>query len=438
MDKTMTCRVCLLICSLLSVSLVNGQQVFQSLEEVWSYALKNNPENALYGLQVEKAVSDQKTASSALYPKIKGGISGQHNVSIAETPIPGEILGRPGEIEYVQFGLPFVYQANITLTKTLIDWQSIYQSKIAKTNTQLIKAEKLFYEQTLKEQVAQVYYATLTAQAVVQIAEKDLLLADSILMITSNRFQEGLIDVLTLNQARINRNSAFERLEQNRSYLYDNGLTLKSILGSTVGDSLVLREQIQITGTDLLSTVPTNELSIKRYEIQVEMTDLERRKALSNYSPKLDFISSWGKIQYQENFTFSLNSSDWQSNSYLGLNLSIPIFLGLANKHQLNSAKTANRIARLNYEEELRKSSITDKKLWSNYQSAYTLALSTRQSLQISAENVQLAYQKYSEGLISLDGYLAIFDDYLNVENQYFSRLSDYLVNKATIVSRNK
>jgi outer membrane protein len=438
MDPKMKKFVSLAFALIVTISLANGQHTFHSLEEIWSYANENSPDNAFYRLQVEKAFSDQKTASSSLYPKINGGISGQHNINIAATPVPGEILGRPNEVEYIQFGLPYVYSAGITLSKTLFDWQSIYQSKIAKTNTQLKEAEKSLYEQILKEQVAQVYYATLTAQAVVQNAKEDLLLADSIFQITSDRFREGLIDVLALNQSKINRNNAFDKLEQNKSYLYGNESNLKILLGLSISDSLILAEQIEITEPDVIESIPQNDLSIKLYEIQLANTDLERKKALSNFSPKLDFITYWGGIQYQEDFTFSLNSNDWQSNSYIGLNLSVPVFSGFRNKSQLSSAKISQSIARHSYEEEIRKSSLNDNILFNNYLTSMHSVQTAEQNLELADENVQLAYSKYSEGLISLDNYLSVHEDYLTVESQYFSRLSDYLINKAIIQSRNK
>jgi len=438
MDPKMKKFVSLAFALIVTISLAKGQHTFHSLEEIWSYANENSPDNAFYRLQVEKAFSDQKTASSSLYPKINGGISGQHNINIAATPVPGEILGRPNEVEYIQFGLPYVYSAGITLSKTLFDWQSIYQSKIAKTNTQLKEAEKSLYEQILKEQVAQVYYATLTAQAVVQNAKENLLLADSIFQITSDRFWEGLIDVLALNQAKINRNNAFDKLEQNKSYLYGNKSNLKILLGLSISDLLILEEQIEITEPDVIESVPQNDLSIKLYEIQLANTDLERKKALSNFSPKLDFITYWGGIQYQEDFTFSLNSNDWQSNSYIGLNLSVPVFSGFRNKSQLSSAKISQSIARHSYEEEIRKSSLNDNILFNNYLTSMHSVQTAEQNLELADENVQLAYSKYSEGLISLDNYLSVHDDYLTVESQYFSRLSDYLINKAIIQSRNK
>jgi outer membrane protein TolC len=130
------------------------------------------------------------------------------------------------------------------LSKTLLDWQSIFQSKIAKSNTQLKQTEKAMFEQTLREQVAQIYYATITAQAAVNNAKEDLTLADSILQIASDRFREGLIDGLSLNQAKINRNNAFDKLEQNKQYLLKINSTLKYYLAYQLPKRLFLKNKL--------------------------------------------------------------------------------------------------------------------------------------------------------------------------------------------------
>jgi outer membrane protein len=327
--------------------------------------------------------------------------------------------------------------AGITVNKTLLDWQSIFQSKIAKSNTQLKQTEKALFEQTLREQVAQVYYASLTAQAAVNNAKEDLALADSILQIASDRFREGLIDGLSFNQAKINRNNAFDKLEQNKQYLVENELNLKILLGLSTSETLVLKEQIELNLNNPIELVPQNEASLKLYEAQIEIADFERKQALTRFTPKLDLIYYWGGTQYQQDFSLSFNSSDWQPNSNIGLNLSIPIFSGFGNKNHYSSAKISQNIARLNYEEEIRKSSFTDSILLNNYLSSKKLAETANENLKLSGENVQLAYSRYSEGLISLENYLSVYDDYLAVESQYFTRLSDYMINKATILSRN-
>jgi outer membrane protein TolC len=424
--------------SLLSSSVTNGQHVFYSLDEIWKYAKENNPDNSIYELQVEKAAKDQKVASSSLYPTVSAGFSGQHNIDIAETPIPGEAVGQPGEPQYIKFGLPYAYNGGITVNKTLLDWQSIFQTKIAKSNTQLKQVEKELFEQDLREQVAQVYYATITTREAISNAKKDLALADSLLQITSDKFQEGLADALAFNQAKINLNNALDKLEQNKQYIFENEFNLKSLLGLSASDTLVLKESISFDSYSHIEVVAQNDATIDLYRIQLEIADFEKKQASKRFIPKLDFIYYWGGTQYQEeDFNLSFNANDWRANSYISLNLSIPIFSGFGNKHQYNSTKISRNIAHLNYEEEIRKESLSDSILLNNYRSSQILAKKAKENLKISADNVQLAYSKYAEGLISLESYLSVYDDYLSVESQYFSRLSDYMINKAIIQSRN-
>ena len=183
-------KISVIIVILFNTFGLNAQQVLHSLDEIWTYAKENNPDNTVYQLQIEKAVKDQRIAKSSLYPQINAGFSGQYNIDIAETPLPAEIVGKPGETVYARFGQEYSYNGGITISKSILDWQSIFQSKIAKSNTQLKQTEKALFEQTLREQVAQVYYATITAQAAVNNSKEDLTLADSILQIASDRFRE--------------------------------------------------------------------------------------------------------------------------------------------------------------------------------------------------------------------------------------------------------
>ena len=84
---------------------------------------------------------------------------------------------------------------------------------MAEINVELKKAEKSYSEQTLKEQAGQVYFATLTAQQAIEIGMHDLAVADTLLMLSEQRFYEGITDAVAVNQARVTRNSVAQNLE---------------------------------------------------------------------------------------------------------------------------------------------------------------------------------------------------------------------------------
>lgn len=416
---------------------VQAQQIFNSLIDVWKYTLQNNPGNKRYQLQVNVAEQDKKAASGFRYPKVSASFSGQRNVDISETPVPGELVGKPGETVYLKFDQNYSYNAGLTITKSILDWQSIHQQKIAKVNVALKTTEKQYFEQVLKEQVAQIYYATLTANEAVAIGRKDLVAVDSIFYIACDRFNQGLIDALTLNQAKIKQHTVYEKLEQSKLYQAQCIYNLKLLMGLEPGDSVWLTEKVDFSGEqqEELKLIASN-LYTDVFRLQVEISGYDVKKARARFLPKIDYMHFIGGTQFRNNLALSFNSSDWNSSNYIGLSLSVPIFSGLTTKSQYKAARISQQIAKATFEDEVRKLAINDSILFNGYLTAINLAKSSSESFKISGNNLELIAQKYSKGLVGLSEYLEIFGDYLAAESQYLSRISDYLVNRATLEAR--
>ncbi|QGY46461.1 hypothetical protein GM418_23190 [Maribellus comscasis] len=416
---------------------LKAQHSMKSLGEVWEFALANSSENKVKQWHAEQALQDKKTAGSFLFPTISATGNGQHNIDIAETPVPGEILGQPGETVYTKFGKAYSYSAGINVSYNPLDWQMIYQKKMAEVNVQLKEAEKDYFEQTLKEQVGQLYFATLTAQKAVGIGEQDLAIADTLLLLTEQRFTEGTTDAIALNQARVNRNAVAKNLESTRQYCSECLSNLKILIGINSGDELVLTENLSDGNALSIVTQPAqNSRYTEIYRLQEMYAESSVKKAKADFIPQIRFHAYFGYNQFQDDFTMSFQSGDWKPNNYLGLSLNVPIFTGFANKSKYKSAKIDRQIAAQTYEDEKRKSAINDSLLYSKTVSTSKIAVAGLENFHLSSENVKLAAQKYEQGLLSLDGYLNIFDDYLKAENLYLNNLSEFLINKASIESR--
>ncbi|MFA7421663.1 MAG: TolC family protein [Melioribacteraceae bacterium] len=414
-----------------------AQHSFKSVEEVWNYALKNNPQDTVYSLNIASAEKSSRTAHSYIFPKVSAGFSYQKNITIPETPVPGELFGKPGQTSYLQFGQKYNYSAGITVSKSLFDWYARFQYKITELNVSLRKAEKEYFEQTLKEQIAQVYYASLTSIEAVRIGHADLSVADTMLAIAGSRFSEGVIDSIVYNQAVINRNNNFEKLEKSKQYRTECLNSLKQLLGLNPVDAISLTENISIDIkiNDSEKLLP-NYRHTDLLRLKNDITGIEVKKARARFYPKIDIVHYYGSLQYQDEF--KLKSSDWKPNQYTCISISIPIFTGFSNKAQYDAAVIEKEIAEKNYQDELRKSDISDDNLTAAYTSSKRIVDNSKESFRISKLNVQLAEQKYSQGIFALDDYLKVFDDYLKIENQFLNNVTEYLVNKATIEARSK
>ncbi len=422
---------------LLASGPLKAQHSMKSLGEVWEFALANSSEKEIRQWQVGQALQDKRTAGSFLFPTISATGNAQHNIDIAETPVPGEIVGQPGETVYTKFGKAYSYSAGINVNYNPLDWQSIYRKKMAEVNIQLKEAEKDYFEQTLKEQVGQFYYATLTAQKAVEIGQQDLAVADTLHMLTEQRFNEGATDAIALNQARVNRNAVVQNLEITRQYYNECLLNLKILIGINADEELVLTEKLSNESSLSKVSYPSPNIRYTEiYRLQEMYAENGVKKAKADFIPQVGFHAYFGYNQYQDNLTMSFQSGNWKPNNYLGFSMNIPIFTGFANKSKYKSAKIDRQIAMRKYEDELRKSVINDSLLYSKTVSTSRIATTGLENFHLSAENVKLAGQKYEQGLLSLDGYLNVFNDYLKAESLYLNNLSEFLINKVSIESR--
>lgn len=370
---------------------------------------------------------------------VTGSFSAQNNLNLATTPIPGELLGQPGELVNVQFGQDYNYNAGVTVSQTVLDWQKIIQAKSMKAGREIADIQADLFEEKLIEQVALYYYTALIAQRALEISEKDFELADSIRILTKLRFDEGLVDKASLNRAAINLNNIEQNLHSNQTVLEQSLNQLKVLLGISYGAELKLEEEY-LYGDQVFPVLMELEKdrNITLLERQLEQSRLKVKEQRSNFYPKLTFNGYFGQQQFQNDFTFSLDGEAWTDYSYIGLNLSVPLFTGLANSNRTKVAKIEHAIARKNLESETHKSQLRDDLLMKEYDLSLYTATSAYTNFELYGDNLELALQQYQQGITSLDSYLQVFEDYLRAENNYLSALSNIYNHYATILSRKK
>lgn len=413
--------------------------VLGSIGEVLSMAQDGNMDRLVYEYQKEKARKEHQLSRSYLLPTVTGSFSAQNNLNLATTPIPGELLGQPGELVNVQFGQDYNYNAGISVSQTVLDWQKIIQARSMKVGREIADLQADLFEEKLIEQVALYYYTALIAQRALEISEKDFELADSIRILTKLRFDEGLVDKASLNRAAINLNNIEQNLYSNQTVLEQSLNQLKVLLGISYGAELKLEEEY-LYGDQVFPVVMELEKdrNITLLERQMEQSRLKVKEQRSNFYPKLTFNGYFGQQQFQNEFTFSLDGEAWTDYSYIGLNLSVPLFTGLANSNRTKVSKLEHAIARKNLESETHKSQLRDDLLMKEYDLSLYTATSAYTNFELYGDNLELALQQYQQGVTSLDSYLQVFEDYLRAENNYLSALSNIYNHYATILSRKK
>jgi len=408
-----------------------------SFEETWNYALKNNPDQKSYLLNIEKAKADKITSQSFLWPSINGSFSGQYNIELPTTPIPGEIIGKPGTTIYAQFGQKFNYSTGITVNKEILNWQNYMQLKLAENNILTTQLQADAYKQSLKQQVALFYFSTAIAQEALETNRRNLTDADSIVILTKQKQQQGLINTISANQAVINRNNIQQQFASSEMLVDQCKISLKILCGLNVNADLQLnvldlKSQQIVSPNQNLN--PDKNLAV--FETQVKGLKYKVDVQKSAYLPKLN--TSWyiGEQQYRKDFGLSFDSKDWYVSKYLGVSLQVPIFNGFSTSSRVKSSKIEYQKAQTDWEESKRKAALNDDLLIKNFTQSSLIAQTNQENYRLYTQNEQIANQQFRAGIISLDDYLKISEDYLRAENNYLNSLSTLYNYYSTIISR--
>jgi outer membrane protein len=408
-----------------------------SLEATIRLADQNNLTQAIYRQQVQQAALNYKAAKSIFYPTVSTGLNATDNLSLPVTPVPGGIFGTPGKTTYVRFGQPYVYDAGLNLGMDLINWASVLQMKIAAKNADLSRLQESAFRQSLKEQVARLYYSVLIAKSSLRINRRDRLLADSVLTLSRQKLANGATDLLSVNEAVINSNT-IEQNQQQSQQLLDQGIeNLKILLGEMPTTELVVTEELD-PGTP--GAASPGSLAIDKnlvvYRQQQMVADLQRWQQKAAFYPKVSLSGFLGDQQFRDQFGMSFNSNAWSSYQYIELSVTVPLFSGFSNRNKYKSSVVQEMIAELQWESAVQQSEINDRLLWKNYADYLAMVRSSAGSFELYGQNLGLDEQKYREGLISLDVYMKAFQDYLSAENVYLNDLSQLLSVKSTFISR--
>jgi len=408
-----------------------------SVNDAFNLAVKNNPTQAVLLEQIKVAKYNYRATQGVFYPNVSGSFTGQDNLHLGVTPVPGELIGRPGTTFYAQFGKKYAYNSGISINQDIFDWQSVFETAIAKNNLKLTQLRQDTFVQSLKDQVGKLYYAALIAQASINNSQKDLAYADTLVALARQRLQEGTTDALNVNQSLINANNVKQNLAQSMQ-LYDQSVeTLKILLGVNAASTLLLNEAMN-AGTPGIADVTQlgADRNLEVYQQQIAVAEMQSRAQRAYAYPKLSVSGYFGAQQFRNNFGLSFSSDAWNGYRYLGLNLTVPIFTGLTNTYKYKSTLAQRGIARIQYNNAKEQRQINDQLLIKDLANYRTMAAASAQNFNLYGKNLELNKQKYQEGIISMDTYLKTFEDYLKAENTNLNNLSQLFNTWSTILSR--
>lgn len=408
-------------------AVLSAQEVhIDSHQQAFEIALERNLDLENYRLNERHAQLEYKQAKNYRLPTISGTFTGQKNLDLATTPLPAEIFGgEPGTIINTQFGQEYTYNAGISITKDLFSRQEKLKMKMAQLNVDRSQLEQQLFEELLYEQVFLYYHTALIAEKAIEIGKLDLESARQINELTDEKHEQGLLDAAAVINTSINRNKVEQGLNANRQLKEQCHIELKKLLGLKPTESLVINQQLdyQLPKPLMVKELEADKsLAMMAFEADQAEMQLDLNKAA--LLPTVSMSTYHGSQQFRDNFGLGLSSDDWTPYSFVTLNLNVPIFSGFKNKQKIKQSKISLEISQ-NDKLQLEQETVhQDEFLVSNYNNSLKDARLSQQTFELYQQSLELSDQKYTEGLVSLDKHLSVFEDYLKAENAYLNSLS--------------
>ncbi|MEL7531523.1 MAG: TolC family protein [Bacteroidota bacterium] len=391
-------------------------QVFTNLDELLEYTNKHSVSLKNNAIQLDQAEKAKLAAALGTIDVTGSLLSAQftNNTQLGVSLFPAEIFGgEPGTFQEIEMGVQ--YNTNLTsyADVKLVNPAGWSDLKLAKVNIDLTNSNNQLSLKQLQENVAANYYNIILIQEQISSTKQNLEVADTLYQITTQKFEEGLISQIDVNESKINYLNTEETIKQLEYLLEQYYISLKILCDIPESETIAVNESKRSPKEAIGPTVALNELNLSNSLLREEYARQNHKSAKAAMMPTLSLQLSNSYNLY--NTEFEPFTGNWINSNYIGLNLSIPI-PNAKRISQSSSTKYDQQMA-INNTNQARNQAVLDQQtLETDYDKAVSQFEADEEVLALRKDSFVKNQQLYEEGLISLDLVLNSFNAMVNAE----------------------
>ena len=328
-----------------------------TIQQAVDYAHKNNAQvkNALLNVLIQQQTN--RDITSGALPSVTGSAGITDYLKIPTSLLPGEIFGQPaGTYIPVQFGTKYNSNAGIQLHQVLFDGQIFIALQARETSIAFQNKNVEVTEEAIKTNIYKIYYQLVVSKTQIALLDANISRLQKLDHDAKELYKNGFAEKLDIDKISVQlSNLQTEKIKAVNS-INIGYLGLKTLMGMPVKDTLLLVDKIseEQIKEDFSNDTAYRYADRKDFQylslVQKLNTFNIKRYQLSNI-PVLALNGSYSKNAQRNTFDF-FGKGDWFTTSYVGLNLSIPIFDGFSRnakikKSQLELQQTDNQLDNL-------------------------------------------------------------------------------------------
>lgn len=369
-----------------------------SLDEAVEYAWNNTTAIKNAGVNIADAEQQIVERRATGLPSVNASASYNRYLQIPVQVLPEQFvqliqaLNPEEEVSpEAQFLLPNNFTAGVSMDAMIFDGTYFTGLRAAKAYRRYVQEEMKVERHNVRNQVIDVYLPVLLIDRNLEILEKNLQNLDNLIFETEQSYEAGFVEQLDVDRLRLSRSNLEIERENLRKQREAAVNTLKFVLNYPLDRQLVLTSDLddleaQVTGEALTGPVNVQarpEFGLTEAGIELQNLNVEvQRKA---FLPTLRATAVYNQ-QYQGE---SFSDGFWAPQTFVGLNLNVPIFNGLGNKARVQRAQ-------LEREKVLNQQNDLIRNIQREVENARINYLNARRSLEGQKENLELAERIYN------------------------------------------
>jgi outer membrane protein TolC len=345
-----------------------GQKIYElSLNDAVNLALKNSEEIKNLVIDEQIQVAKNKEVTSSVYPQISASGQGTYYTNVPQVVFPStnidiyQVLNKEGVVDRngqvistdraefssnaFSFIAPLNFQIGLSVNQLLFqpDIFVAFQAKqavvdFAKANTEVAQVK-------VRDAVYKAYYQVLIAEdqkkVLVETNQRiNKLHSDMVAM-----YKAGFAEQLDIDKLQVTKNNTTTAINQLNNGISISYSVLKTTLGLTQMDSIVLTDKLNIQE---LRAELLNKPDNFNYELRKEIGLLNIGKKLQELDMKryemsiYPTVAAFYNIQRSGQRNATLTPDDpwfWFTTGLVGISVNQPIFSGFLRKHKLEQSK---------------------------------------------------------------------------------------------------
>ena len=416
-------------------SLAQESKTFSTLNEVLEFSKTKNYSFDNAKLQTHLAELAKKTAlGNAFNPKVNTSIQVLDNINLPISYLPAEAFGGvSGTFKEVQIGQQYVSTFNIQPQFDIINLSNFAQIKSAKINEQLVENQNKINEQNLYEKINAVYFNIISFNGQKEVVEENILIAENILKIISEKNKEGIARKQEVNEAEVNLillKDKLEQLEMNTKIQYE---ILNLFFENKIESNL--KQTIWDFKNQTILSANQNNLQNQNSELQAQLAQQEYKSLQYQNYPTLSFVSSFN-WQNLSNDNFFASQSNWQNFNYVGLKLGweLPTIQRISN---IKSKKIQLEILQKTNEHIKAETESKNEQLNLEYQKSLQQFINFQKVFDLKKDTYEKNFNQFMEGILPLDKLLISQNDMIISKLNIVSVLTNIGFSKSKIEINN-